>query len=152
MRKLTRGFAVVGFTAAALLPAGGVHANGFSAKDLAPTTMSRACELDGRFRAACNVVGRFFRDVNSGRFGAACALLGSELRAETGGTQCRRYLAVAIPEPVRWGILGASVESERVSVLVRLARPELDHTRVVRYSAVIGHEGKGLRILQTLQR
>jgi hypothetical protein len=118
-------------------------------KYLAPSTVSPACRSDARRRSACRVIREFFRAVNAREFASACTLLGERLRSETYGMPCERFLALAVPEPMRWGILGARRASSGVSVLVALGQSELDHIRMRRHLAYVDYEGGALRILDT---
>jgi hypothetical protein len=114
-----------------------------------PSSVSPACGRDAHRHAACGVIATFFRAVNSGRFGTACSLLGAQLKTETYGLTCERFIEVGVPEPMPWGILGAAASGSGVVVLVALGQSELDHIRMRRHRALVDVEGGRLRILRT---
>lgn len=99
--------------------------------------------------AARRLVRSFFQAVNSRAFVRACSLLGEDLRNETGGSDCPRFLAFGAPEPRGFRILGARAAASRVAVYVILDFPELDHVRRLRWVAYVGLEGGRPKILET---
>jgi hypothetical protein len=120
-----------------------------ASKYLTPSTVSAACRSDAPRRSACQLIRRFFRAMNSREFASACTLLGERLRSETYGMPCARFLALGMPEPMPWGILGARRTGCGVSVVVALGQSELDHIRMRRHLALVGPEHGKLRIVET---
>jgi hypothetical protein len=121
---------------------------GSAATYLAPSIVSPECRRDAGRVAACGVITRFFRALNSRRFEAACALLGARLRDENRGLGCPLFLSV-YPEPMPWGILGARRSSAGAVVLVALGQSELDRIRMRHHRALVDYERGRLRILET---
>lgn len=74
-------------------------------------------------------------------------MLGTRLRFETGGPNCRRVIASAGQQ--HFAILAARPLAGRVNVIVALDLPELDHVRVLHWLAAVGLEGGLLKILDT---
>jgi hypothetical protein len=120
-----------------------------ASKYLAPSTVSRTCRNDASRLAACGIVTRFFRALNSSRFETACTLLGERLRDESRGLGCPRFLSTIYPEPMPWGILGARLSGSGIAVLVALGQSELDHIRMRHHLARVDLERGRLRILET---
>jgi hypothetical protein len=116
---------------------------------LEPTSMSAACASDTRSRAACRVVGDFFRAVNTRRYAAACSLLGAQLRADTHGLPCARFLEAGTPRAVPWGILGARTTGPFAVLLVEVGQSELGNYRMRRHRAFVALDGGALRIVRT---
>lgn len=124
-------------------------ARGTSAAFMEPTTLSPNCGSGARTGAACNVIQRFFRDVNSGSYAAACDLLGAKLRAESHGMSCEQFVEAGAPEPLPWGILDARATTHGVVVGVSLGQSELGHFRMRRHRAFVAVQQGRLRILAT---
>jgi len=116
---------------------------------MTPSTVSPTCGSSARVGAACSVVKRFFRAVNSRAFGTACSLLGRRLRADTHGLACTDFLRMGVPEAVPWGILVARRSGSGVSILVTVGQSELGVWRMRRHRALVGVEEGALRILRT---
>jgi hypothetical protein len=116
---------------------------------LTPVTVSSECRSDTARRAACDVVTRFFHELNSGRFASACAVLGERLRDDNRGLGCPRFLSAGYPERMPWGIVRAQHAGSGVAVLVTLGQSELGHIRMRRHRAYVDVEGGRLQILET---
>jgi hypothetical protein len=116
---------------------------------LEPTTVSPSCGADRLRHAACDVVGRFFQDVNSRQFEAACGLLGTKLGTETQGYTCPQFVEAGASEAMPWGILGARITGHGVVIVVSIGQRELDHIRMRHHRAFVGVERGQLRILST---
>jgi hypothetical protein len=117
-----------------------------------PVTAGSPLERSALHESGRNVAVRFFRAIQHGHFARACALLGERLRAETGGADCPRVIAVGAPQPLRWTILRSSATRRSVEVLVRLDQPELGRLRLRVWAASIGFEAGELKILRTTLR
>jgi len=154
-RRILSVVALVAVAAAGSIPASALSESWQSrpsratAKYLAPSTFSPECRRGASRTAACGVIVRFFRALNSGQFGSACALLGEQLRDQNRGLGCPRFLSVGYPEPMPWGILGARRSGSGAVVLITLGQSELDHIRMRRHLAYVAFEGGRLRILET---
>ena len=120
-----------------------------AAKYLAPSTVSSRCRSDASRLAACGVIIRFFRALNSSLFKTACTLLGERLRDENCGLGCPRFLSAGYPEPMPWGILGVRRGGSGIAVLVALGQSELGHIRTRLHYARVDFESGRLRILET---
>jgi hypothetical protein len=145
------GLTVIALAAAAALPYSGSAQSGpkGTARYLTPRTVSSECRTDVSRLAACAVIRRFFRALNSRRFETACALLGERLRGENRGLGCPRFLSAGYPEQMPWGIVGARHAGSGVAVLVALGQSELGHVRMRLHRAHVDSERGRLRILET---
>jgi hypothetical protein len=97
--------------------------------------------------SACQLIARYFDVLNRGNAAAACSLLGSRLLSETGGSSCPSVLAPYRGTPFE--IINARTDRTTVLVRVRVGLHELDHWRLLNWTAVVGTESGTLKILDT---
>ena len=150
-----RSLGALAFVAAALLADSGLASTSAPAPArtsttyMTPVASSRSCSAGAPQRASCQVVTEFFHAMNSRRFGKACMLLGEQLRSDTHGLSCTRFLALGMPEAMPWGILEAHETGRGVSLLVTLGISELDRVRMLHHRAYVAPENGRLRIVAT---
>ena len=91
MTRIDRTTAALAVAIAALAMHGSSSAAGLNERIAGVAT----CRIDASRASACALVGRFFSSIRDGRYERACSLLGTQLRAETGGLRCPSIVALA---------------------------------------------------------
>ena len=124
-----------------------LSATALAAQNTPSVKLARSCTRDPARTAACQLIVEFFEAANRGRYGRACSLLGERLLRETGGPNCPKWLAYAGKR--RFQVMRARTASAGVEVLVQVELPELDHSRMLGWWALVSPEAGRLKIIET---
>jgi hypothetical protein len=92
---------------------------------------------------------RYFDALEQGRFRAACSLLGRDLLIESHGSGCPVFLRLGMPSRLEWELVATRPVKDGVGVLLRLGQDELDHVRMRTWLAVIRLEEGTLKLVET---
>lgn len=105
------------------------------------------CFVSGPRASACQLIVDFFGAVNAGHTHKACSLLGRALWLEAGGRICPQVLSMSRGTPFE--LLDTQDRPEGVAILLKVGLRELDHYRMLSWTALVGREAGKLRILET---
>jgi hypothetical protein len=108
---------------------------------------ANTCSSARAVASACRLITRFFDALNSGDEATACAFLGVRLLVETGGANCPNVLTPNQGTPFK--IISARTDQAAVLVRVQVGVHELDHWRMLNWTALVGAESGTLKILDT---
>lgn len=114
---------------------------------VAQTQAAGPCSRGRAVASACQLITRFFDALNRGNQARACSLLGATLLFETGGPRCPRVLSLYQGTPFK--IIGVRTVRTTVLIRVELGLHELDHWRVLNWTAIVGTENGTLKICDT---
>jgi len=105
------------------------------------------CFVSRSRTSACQLVVDFFGAVNAGHTRKACSLIGRTLWLEAGGRICPQVLSMSRGTPFE--LLDTQDRPKGVAILLKVGLRELDHYRMLSWTALVGREDGKLRILET---
>lgn len=121
-----------------------------SASTAAPGPTTGVATRTASASEARAVVRFFFEALETRRYAKACSLLGPQLRAESHGMTCRRFLAFGAVGPLVWKITGVRRTSLGTGVVVRRGLGELGRVRMLTWLAIVAPNRRGvLKIVAT---
>jgi hypothetical protein len=105
------------------------------------------CFISTPRTSACRLIVEYFGAVNTGHTRKACSLLGRALWLQTGGRTCPQVLSMSRGTPFE--LLDTRTTPKGVAILLKVGLHELDHYRMLSWTALVGREAGKLRILET---